>query len=134
MFQEVASVSVQRPQLSHLKLALTAEQLELRGTSSPPSALAPVQRPVSLLVCVNSFALTPNTPNTPHLLFLTAVYSRVFSRRQQQPTHSSNNLPLGSLTVVMNRYRGCLLSVYLTVMGLRSYRNQMAGMILPVWL
>lgn len=41
---------------------------------------------------------------------------------------------LGCLTVVMKRYRGCLLSVYLTVIGLRSYRNQMAGMIRPVWL
>ena len=40
----------------------------------------------------------------------------------------------GSLTVVMKRYKGCLRSVYFTVMGLRSYRNQMAGMMRPVWL
>lgn len=42
--------------------------------------------------------------------------------------------PTMAQIVVMKRYSGCLLSVYLTVIGLRSYRNQMAGMIRPVWL
>lgn len=38
------------------------------------------------------------------------------------------------LTVVINLYRGCFRSTYFTVIGLRSYRNQMAGIIRPVWL
>lgn len=62
------------------------------------------------------------------------LWRRKAQERQAKQAEEGGRRGSGALTEVMNLYKGCLLSVYFTVMGLRSYRNQIAGMMRPVWL